>query len=105
TVDALASDIEERARATGDWRRVIDSLRPVTQQLWRELSLPEKERFLTQYSRRWEVHRSRIAPEIATQLEALRAAGRLRVAAATVKDVGPTGARLAAGTAGERLLV
>ena len=87
TIAALAAQIEERARATGDWRAVIDSLRPVTQQLWRELPQPEKQSFLEHYSRRWEVHRSRIAPEIAAQVGALRTAGRLRVAAATVTDV------------------
>ena len=105
TIAALAAQIQERARAAGDWRAVIDSLRPVTQQLWCELPLPEKQSFLEHYSRRWEVHRSRIAPEIDAQVGALRTAGRLRVAAATVKDVAPAGARISVRLAGEQLLV
>ena len=105
TIAALVSHIEERSRTTGDWRTVIDSLRPVTQQLWRELPLPEKQSFLEHYSRRWEVHRSRIAPEIGAQVGALRTRGRLRVAATTVKGVEPAGDRIAVRLAGEQLLV
>lgn len=60
--------IRERvARATergNDWRTVIDGLRPLTQQFWKNLPLGEKRRFLRHVRPYWDVHRHRIAPEI-----------------------------------------
>jgi uncharacterized NAD(P)/FAD-binding protein YdhS len=47
-----------------DWRAVIDSLRPFTQQIWQSLPGNEKRRFLRHARPYWEVHRHRIAPEI-----------------------------------------
>jgi uncharacterized NAD(P)/FAD-binding protein YdhS len=94
SADALAAHIEARARAAADWRLVIDSLRPVTQELWRRLPLAEKEAFFARHQRRWEVHRSRIAPEIGARLRELREAGRLRVLAATVSSARPAGDRI-----------
>jgi len=68
----------------GDWREVIDALRPVTQKIWKSLPLSERKRFLRHLRPYWEVHRHRIAPEIGdtiTQLvhsgEATVHAGRL----------------------------
>ena len=95
TADALAARVEERARAAADWRLVIDALRPVTQELWRRLPLAEKEAFFARHQRRWEVHRSRIAPQIGARLRELQDAGRLRVAAATVASAQPRGERIA----------
>jgi uncharacterized NAD(P)/FAD-binding protein YdhS len=95
TADELAAQIEARARAAGDWRLAIDSLRPITQELWRRLPLAEKEAFFARHSRRWEVHRTRIAPQIAARLRELRDAGRLRVVAATITEARPAGDRLA----------
>jgi|HubBroStandDraft_6_1064221.scaffolds.fasta_scaffold43606_2 uncharacterized NAD(P)/FAD-binding protein YdhS len=47
-----------------DWRAVIDSLRPFTQQIWHSLPRKEQRRFLRHARPYWEVHRHRIAPEI-----------------------------------------
>ena len=105
TIAAIVARVEERARETGDWREVIDSLRPVTQQLWRELAPAEKEIFVEEHSRRWEVHRSRMAPEVAARVDELCAAGRLRVAAGSVDDVRPAGDQIAVRVGNEELLV
>jgi uncharacterized NAD(P)/FAD-binding protein YdhS len=105
TVTAIVAQVERRARETRDWRGAIDSLRPVTQQLWRELPLTQKAIFLEEHSRRWEVHRSRMAPEVAARVRALRRDGRLRVAAGAVDDVRPAGDRIAVDAGGERVLV
>ena len=59
---------KEAAKASREgvnWRAVIDSLRPVTQQVWRSLPVSEKRRFLRHVRPYWEVHRHRLAPEIA----------------------------------------
>jgi uncharacterized NAD(P)/FAD-binding protein YdhS len=54
------------AEANGfDWRDVIDSLRPVTQPIWKSLPLPEQARFIRHLRTYWDVHRHRIAEPIA----------------------------------------
>jgi uncharacterized NAD(P)/FAD-binding protein YdhS len=58
-----------------DWRAVIDAVRPATQQIWRSLSFREQRRFLRHLRPYWEVHRHRIAPEVAARLDAEIAAG------------------------------
>ncbi|MBL1202166.1 MAG: MBL fold metallo-hydrolase [Nostoc sp. GBBB01] len=60
-----------------DWRSVIDAIRPVTQQLWQALPLPEQKRFLRHVKAYWEVHRHRIAEEIAQTLDAAMESGQL----------------------------
>jgi uncharacterized NAD(P)/FAD-binding protein YdhS len=47
-----------------DWRGVVDSLRPVTAEIWASLPMAEKRRFLRHARPYWEVHRHRVAPEI-----------------------------------------
>ena len=59
------SKAEERG---SNWRAVVDSLRPVTQQIWRSLPLVEQRRFLRHLRSYWDVHRHRIADRIADQL-------------------------------------
>jgi uncharacterized NAD(P)/FAD-binding protein YdhS len=59
------------ARAQGsDWRQVIDSLRPATQQIWMSLPHAERRRFLRHLRTYWDVHRHRIAESIADDLDA-----------------------------------
>lgn len=51
-------------REGGNWREVIDALRPCTQQIWRSFSVAEQRRFLRHLRPYWDVHRHRIAPAI-----------------------------------------
>ncbi len=60
-----------------DWRAVIDALRPVSEEIWQTLSLNEQKRFLRHVKAYWEVHRHRIAPEIADVLDAAMQSGQL----------------------------
>ena len=48
----------------GDWRGVIDALRPCTAGMWQSLPAIEKRRFLRHLRPFWEIHRHRAAPEI-----------------------------------------
>ena len=41
-----------------DWRSVTDALRPITQQLWQQLSRVEQQRFWRHLKPYWEVHPS-----------------------------------------------
>ncbi|MGG6295071.1 FAD/NAD(P)-binding protein [Leptolyngbya sp. AN02str] len=60
-----------------DWRAVIDALRPISQPLWQRLSTTEQRRFLRHAKPYWEVHRHRVAPQMANILECAVAQGQL----------------------------
>lgn len=96
----------EEVRRGGDWRSVVDALRPHTQALWRRLPLVERRRFLRHVKSYWEVHRHRLAPEVADRMERLRREGRLAVVAGHVREVapGPEGIRVVLRRRGERHL-
>jgi uncharacterized NAD(P)/FAD-binding protein YdhS len=80
-----------RGSSDDDWRSKVDSLRPVTQQLWRDASVAERHRFLRHLRPWWDVHRHRIAPAIAARIERLRSEGRLDVQAGRVVEAQPDG--------------
>jgi uncharacterized NAD(P)/FAD-binding protein YdhS len=61
--------IRERVAAGDDWRARVDSLRPRTAELWRGLSPTEQRRFMRHARPWWDVHRHRIAPQVAAQLK------------------------------------
>jgi uncharacterized NAD(P)/FAD-binding protein YdhS len=63
----------------GNWRAVIDSLRPYTAQVWRSWSLPQRASFLRHARNIWDTHRHRMAPEVAAHLKKLLADGILTV--------------------------
>lgn len=47
-----------------DWRPVIDSLRPFTQDIWRNFSTTERRRFLRHVRPLWDIVRHRAAPQL-----------------------------------------
>jgi uncharacterized NAD(P)/FAD-binding protein YdhS len=83
----LLRTIRRRIRAEGDagWQSVIDALRPVTQELWRRAPHIERVRFLRHLQTRWDVHRHRLAPEVAAQIDQAVAAGQLHFHAGRVE--------------------
>ncbi len=75
-----------RARAAaGGWRAAVDSVRPVTQDLWAGWPDAVKARFLRHARPWWDVHRHRIAPEAARLVQQEIAEGRLRILAGRVR--------------------
>lgn len=79
---ALAAALQTfRKSAAADWRAAFDALRPATASLWRGMSHDQRARFLRHLRPYWDAHRHRLAPESADAVEALRASGRLRIAA------------------------
>jgi uncharacterized NAD(P)/FAD-binding protein YdhS len=75
---------EVRDHSDQDWRSVINGLRPVTQALWRGLPAGEKRRFLRHLQTFWDLHRHRMAPEIAEIIAGLQSSGQLVVRAGRV---------------------
>src|SRR5262249_49262449 len=80
----------------GDWRAVIDALRPEVPGLWRSMDLPERARFLRHVAPRWDVHRHRVAPEVEQLLDSWRREGSLTVLAGRVEALSRRGRRVAA---------
>lgn len=87
---ALLRSVRERARQQ-DWRLAIDELRPHTRGIWRAASMKERRRFLRHLRPWWDVHRHRLAPDVAARVDALREAGRLEVLAGKLVEVEPRG--------------
>lgn len=82
---------ERVEREGGSWRSMIDALRPITQALWQGWSQIEKRQFLAHARPWWDVHRHRMAPAIATRIEAARASGQLMVHAGRITSLGCQG--------------
>ncbi len=79
-----------RAAALGiAWQSVIEALRPRVRDCWRALPLAERKRFLRHLRPYWEIHRHRMAPDIAARVADLRASGLLSVSAARIVDATP----------------
>ena len=75
-----------------DWRAVIDSLRPVTQQIWRALPTAEQRRFLRHLRTYWDVHRHRVAERIGDQLSRQLQSGQMQLHAGRVTEYREDGA-------------
>lgn len=94
TARRLLAAVRGRARAlepNGDWRTIVDALRPHTAAICNALPLNERRRFIDRVRPFWEIHRHRMAPHIARNIAELRAAGRFeliagRVTSATATD-------------------
>lgn len=86
-----------RRSAKVGWRAAIDGLRPHSHGLWQAFSESEQRRFLRHARPWWDVHRHRIAPEVARRLHDLVAEGRLEIIAGRIEDAraGPDGIEVA----------
>jgi uncharacterized NAD(P)/FAD-binding protein YdhS len=80
---ALTSFLRMQVRQSiangGDWRTVVDGLRPFTVDIWQRMSLEDRRRFLRHARPWWEVHRHRMAPQVADRIEAAQLSGQLRI--------------------------
>lgn len=90
------SDLSRRVRAAAatpgsDWRCAVDALRPVTQLLWSGADVATRRRFLRHLRPFWDVHRHRLAPEIAARIDQLVADGRLIFRAGRLRSATPEG--------------
>ena len=83
SVRELSRWLRRRAAEVG-WRAAVDSLRPHSHPLWQSLSPEQQRRFLRHVRPWWDVHRHRIAPEVAQIIARLIADGFLEVAAGRV---------------------
>jgi uncharacterized NAD(P)/FAD-binding protein YdhS len=67
-----------------DWRDALVALRKCIPVLWEGLGNADRCRFLRHVRAYWDIHRHRLAPEIALKIARLRASGQLRVHAGRI---------------------
>jgi uncharacterized NAD(P)/FAD-binding protein YdhS len=70
-----------------DWRDAINALRPITPQIWQNLPLSEKTRFLRHLIPYWDVHRHRLSPIASARLESSLAEGRSTIGAYSIQKI------------------
>jgi uncharacterized NAD(P)/FAD-binding protein YdhS len=76
----------EAARGA-DWRLAVDSIRPITQMMWASADADKRARFLRHLRPFWDIHRHRLAPEVADRIDALIARRQLVFRAGKIGDV------------------
>ena len=81
--------LRKRSAEVG-WRAAVDSLRPHSHPLWQSLSHDEQRRFLRHTRPWWDVHRHRIAPEVAAIVAGMVADGQLEMIAGRVEEARET---------------
>lgn len=94
TVRALTRLVRAEVRKGGDWRAVVDSLRPFSHALWQGFSWDERARFMRHVRPFWDSHRHRVAPQVAEIVARLVDAGRVKFYAGRLQSLKetPTGA-------------
>jgi uncharacterized NAD(P)/FAD-binding protein YdhS len=79
TVSETMRWLRDLTLQSSDWRRAVDAIRPYTQALWQAWPLAERSRFLRHARRYWDVHRHRVAPDVAERLAGEIAEGTVRI--------------------------
>lgn len=87
---AVRRHSEKAAEEGSNWRAVIDSLRPVTQQIWLDLPLAEKKYFMQHLSRYWNIARHRMPAEAADVLDEMQNNGALEILRGRLKTIEAT---------------
>jgi uncharacterized NAD(P)/FAD-binding protein YdhS len=91
TLRELVREVRKRViaaeEAGSDWREVIDSLRRVTNEAWASLTPDDRERFYRHVKTYWDVHRHRMAPQVATMIGDERRSGSLQVHAGRIQRI------------------
>jgi uncharacterized NAD(P)/FAD-binding protein YdhS len=87
----LVRDVRNRVasaeQAGSNWRKVIDSLRPATNELWCSLTLKDRQRFYRHVKTYWDAHRHRMAPQVAAAIDDARRSGSLHVHAGRIQRI------------------
>lgn len=100
----------ETGKSGGDWRSVVDGLRPYNQRIWQSWSEPSKRQFLRHLRPWWNIHRHRLPPELHDRLTQAVRAGQVKLVAAEFVGVERLGNRVQAtirrrGTTGREALL
>ncbi len=80
----LRAEAKAEALAGVHWGDLVDALRPHVPQIWANLPLQTRDRFLRHARPWWDTHRHRMAPEVACRIHSAQANGRLTTVAGRV---------------------
>jgi uncharacterized NAD(P)/FAD-binding protein YdhS len=92
-------EVVRAKHAGGDWRSVVDGLRPAMLDVWQSMNGDNRARFVRHLRPWWDVHRHRMPRLVAARIAAGQAAGQIVVAAGRILDfriVGSDGSQIAA---------
>ncbi len=82
---ALLRAEARKAAALGiPWQRVVDAVRPDAGRLWNAWSTAQKAQFLRHARAFWDVHRHRMAPELAARVDEAVGSGALTISAGRI---------------------
>lgn len=87
SIRGMLKIIRRHCKESGNWRGVIDSLRPATQHLWTKLSLSEKRRFMRHLRRVWDISRHRMPPQCMETLVDMQKSGRLKIKSGAITSI------------------
>ncbi|MHC2296057.1 FAD/NAD(P)-binding protein [Rhizobium mongolense] len=87
TMSELLRTLRRTSRYAGDWRTVMDALRPQTQTLWNRLPDAERSRFLRHALPWWNIHRHRVAPDVFERFQELVRGGQVSIHAGYLLDM------------------
>lgn len=85
------AEVEARG---GNWRSVVDALRPFNQRIWQNWSIDTRKRFLEHVRPFWNVHRHRLPPELHGRMKAAVKSGQVRLVAGKFIDLDRNGGRV-----------
>jgi uncharacterized NAD(P)/FAD-binding protein YdhS len=98
-ITRLAQVIREEIAGTtpggGDWRAIIDGLRPALQEVWQAMDWGNRARFVRHLRPWWDIHRHRMAPAVADRIDRARDAGQLRILGGRIRRFERDGATTA----------
>ena len=86
---AVRREVAYRQLTGGNWRDVINELRPHTPALWLSLLERERRRFLKTILPYWDIHRHRLSPIATSRLERLIKSGQVTRIAAKIVSIAP----------------
>jgi len=73
--------IERHLRDGGDWRSVVDALRPYNQRIWQGWDEPSRRAFLEHLRPFWNIHRHRLPPDLHARMIETIERGQMRLIA------------------------
>ncbi len=88
-IDWFRGLVREHEDAGGNWRDVVDGIRPFNQRIWQSWSIHARRRFLKHTKAWWDIHRHRMAPPVHDSVMAAIGDGSLRVIAGRLLDATP----------------
>jgi uncharacterized NAD(P)/FAD-binding protein YdhS len=106
-VQEVRGHIETARQADLCWRAIVDGLRPISNEVWQELSVKDQHRFVRHLKKYWEPHRHRMAPEICERLDGYKASGTLQIMAGRLQECSrgrSTQVRVSLKAGGERVV-